>query len=135
MSISTIQKTRKRKKRFFLGLGATSRLTVPDLRHPSTPKSRPKRHVEPSEETKLPIPLNLQDPFFRLVTHGKRVVFPLRSSQRGQLLLTKLATFPVGIEPPGPWQGGKFNTQGCNRRKACLSLEDLQINYGFPPSA
>ena len=35
-----------------------------------------------------------------------------RSSQRGQLLLTKLATFPVGIEPPGPRQGGKFNTQG-----------------------
>ena len=39
------------------------------------------------------------------------MVFPLRSSQRGQLLLTKLATFPVGIEPPGPRQGGKFNTR------------------------
>ena len=34
--------------------------------HPSTSKSRPKRRVEPSGETKLPIALNLQDPFFRL---------------------------------------------------------------------
>ena len=34
--------------------------------HPSTPKSRPKRRVEPSGETKLPTTLNLQDPFFRL---------------------------------------------------------------------
>ena len=29
--------------------------------HPSTPKSRPKRRVEPSGENKLPVTLNLQD--------------------------------------------------------------------------
>ena len=92
--------------------------------HPSTPKSRPKRRVEPSGENKLPITLNLQDPFFRLTgCHPrKRVVFPLRSSQRGQLLLTKLATFPVGIEPPGPRQGGKFNTQGAFERSCRVFL-------------
>ena len=31
LSILRLQKTRKRKKRYFLGLGATSRLTVPGL--------------------------------------------------------------------------------------------------------
>ena len=85
--------------------------------HPSTPKSRPKRRVEPSGETKLPITSSIPSSGLRVATHGKRVVFPLRSSQRGQLQLTKPATFPVGIEPPGPRQGGKFNTQGHKEAK------------------
>ena len=53
------------------------------------------------------------------------MVFPLRSSQRGQLLLTKLATFPVGIEPPGPRQGGKLNTQGQIQAKLTEEIKAL----------
>ena len=107
-----IQKTRKRQKRFFLGLGATSRLTVPCLTDTLLHRNLGQRGVLSHQENKLPITLNLQDPFFRLTGCHPRQTGGISSSQRGQLLLTKLATFPVGIEPPGPRQGGKFNTQG-----------------------
>ena len=83
--------------------------------HPSTPKSRPKRRVEPSGENKLPITLNLQDPFFRLTGCHSRQTGGISSSLFPKGTITAhqaVATFPVGIEPPGPRQGGKFNTQG-----------------------
>ena len=48
--------------------------------HPSTPKSWPKRRVEPSGETKLPITLNHQGPFFRLTGRHPRQMGGISSS-------------------------------------------------------
>ena len=67
VSISTIQKTRKRKKNFPRAWRDQPIDRAGSHEHPSTPTSRPKRRVEPSGETKLPITPNLQDPFFRLM--------------------------------------------------------------------
>ena len=109
MSISTIQKTRERND--FSKGGATFYTEI--------------QAKEACWAIKRDQTYNLSTPrvpssSFRDAAHGKRVVFPLRSSERGQLLLTKLATFPVGTESPGPRQCAKFNTQG-NRRQTSLA--------------
>ena len=86
-------------KELFLGLGATSRLIMPGRTITHLHRNPGQRGVLGIGNTVLQITLNPRTPSSSLrdATHGKRVVFSLRSSQRGQLLLTKLATFTVGI--------------------------------------
>ena len=84
----------------------TSRLTVPGPHsHPSTPKSRPKRCVDAPGEciSTARIPSSgLRD-----ATHGKQVVPPLSSSQRGQSTINRV-TSPMRIEPRGHDKAGGF---------------------------
>ena len=66
--------------------------------HPSTPKSRPKRRVEPSGENKRPINLNLQDPFFRLPGCHPRQTGGISSSlfPKGTITAHQASNIPSG---------------------------------------
>ena len=59
--------------------------------------------------------LNLQNPFIRLrvATHGKQVVPPLSSSQRGQSLSSCQGMSPLRIEPRG--HGKAERTPGADK--------------------
>ena len=99
VTISTIQKTRKRKKRFFPRAWRDQPTDRAGSHgHPSTPKSRPKRRVEPSRETKLPLTLNPQGPFFRLTGRHPRQTGVISSSlfPKGTITAHQASNVPCG---------------------------------------